>query len=142
MSDFMDSVSEQPVQDSPEQPAKAKRGRKPKAEAELYPVRLLKDYRPSGEFKVAAPKFEDDPESEVIEREPLGEQEILDERGRIKVVATGEYAKCIGLKRDYVQGEDGKKRLEDIPGQTILLEKDEANRLLKLGLAERAFVAY
>lgn len=69
----------------------------------LYPVKLLKNYRPAAEFKVQDRKDPEDEESEIVWRKPT----------------TTERAKCVA-------------------GKTLNVNADEARRLLKLRIGERA----
>jgi hypothetical protein len=83
----------------------------------LHAVKLLKNYRPAGDFKVL--KIEDEESEDPVwaEYEPEGEYEILNEKGKIDVVASGDRAKCMADTR-------------------LMLPKSEAQNLLRLGIAE------
>lgn len=80
-----------------------------------FPVKLLKNLRPAGKFKV---KRTDKITGEEKFEEPIGEQEVM-EGGKITAVATGDYAKVF-------------------KGNTILLPLDEAKYVIEKKIAERA----
>ncbi len=84
----------------------------------LYPVKLVRNYRPIGEFKVLELLDGEDPNSGWEERKPDGEFEVLDDKGKITQVASGERWKVTA-------------------GSRLMLNKDEARNLLKIGVAER-----
>ena len=105
--------------------------RKPKAPA-LVPVKLLRDYRPGGNFKVwtIEETDEDGEPTKYGKRDPEGSPpsavEKMNKHGVPYVyplAATGEYARVAA------------GRIIDIP-------KAEANRLLKLRIAEKPEESY
>lgn len=58
----------------------------------MFPVKLLKNYRPLGKFQVFAPV--EGSEDEAMEwRDPIGTDEIRNDEDKITRVATGEQAK-------------------------------------------------
>ena len=84
----------------------------------LHAVMLLKNYRPAGDFKVLHVVDEAEEEDIILqEREPDGEYEVLNDKGKIETVASGERHKCW-------------------TGTRIMLPKAEAQRLLRNGVAE------
>lgn len=91
---------------------------------EMYPepIKLLYNYRPAGAFKVVVRENDELPGSPMVEREPIGEAEILDERRRVVVAAKDEYAKVPA-------------------GSIVRLSRVEARRLLMLRKAEITDVA-
>lgn len=82
----------------------------------LHAVKLLKNYRPEGEFKMLKLKDEEDPDSPWVEYDPDGTPEMLDEKGKISVVASGDMHKVW-------------------ENSCIMLPVAEAKRAFKLGIA-------
>ena len=89
-------------------------------EPTYHPVKLLRNYRPADDnFKILDNLSEsEDDDPKWVERDPEGEHEILDERGKILVVADGDYAKVS-------------------KGTVIMLEKEAARKVLRNGVAQR-----
>ena len=83
----------------------------------LHAVKLLRNYRPAGDFKVL--RVVDEEAEEVVWREydPDGEYEELNEKGKIVTVASGDIHKCW-------------------PNMRLLLPREEAQKLLRKGIAE------
>lgn len=88
-----------------------------KPETELYPVKLLKNYRPSTEFKILEQDNPEDEMSEWTPRDPEGTVEKLED-GLIVKCAVGDYKKVWA-------------------GTVIMLPKNMARILLKERRAER-----
>jgi hypothetical protein len=84
-----------------------------------YPVKLLKNYRPTGkDFKVLVETTDDEGFKEMVPRDPEGTMEKT-ENGKIVVVATMDYSKVN-------------------KGASLLLNKTEAQHVLKNKIAERS----
>ena len=83
----------------------------------LHAVKLLRNYRPAGDFKVL--RVVDEEAEDVVwsECDPDGEYEILNDKGKIEVVASGDRHKCFSDMR-------------------IMLPREEAQKLLRKGIAE------
>ncbi len=64
-------------------------------DAKLYPVKLLKNYRPGGDFEVQDLEIPEDPESNLIWREPT----------------TQERAKCVAGKTVNINAVEAKRLL-------------------------------
>ena len=82
----------------------------------LYPVKLLRNYRPEGEFEIQVRAVPNDPESELIFRRPQGRPAKMVEGEEVSPPG-GEWAKAIA-------------------GMTIKLPKDEAKRIVAMKIAE------
>ena len=83
----------------------------------LYPVKLLKNYRPSGEWQIQKYADPEDTEAGLVWVDPDGDDPVYDAKGREIEAPTGEKA---GAKA----------------GWTIRLDKDRAKRIVAMKIAE------
>jgi hypothetical protein len=108
-------------------PTKAKTTESPKLEEqkentlELFPIRLTHNYRPvnAAEAKILDPVLGDDGEVDHYDERVLeGFPEKKNEDGKVKQCASREYASVVA-------------------NTVLMVPKDEARRLLRLGRAQR-----
>ena len=115
MNDALEAVAgEQAV----EQPKRRGRPKQKTEEEKLLPVKLMRNYRPRGNFKVMVLSDPEDPASELVPRDPEGSDEKRDGK-EVTAHATGEYAKVRS-------------------GATILLTTAEAQDVVRSPIAIRA----
>lgn len=127
--EFSEDVNEaevELVEDTPK-----RRGRQPKSETapaksatfdlpDGFPVRLLRNYRPVGKFRVFRPLFEGEPSAGERQTLPIGGDDVIDvDTGKIVEHASGDYAKVA-------------------KGTKLCMTREEARVMIEKGIAERA----
>ena len=80
----------------------ASKATKAKSKDKLFPVKLLRNYRPAGKFKVV------DVDEKGVEtmRDPIGDQESENQ------LATGDYAKVFKKTKIYLDVEEAKVAID------------------------------
>lgn len=113
--------------------------KRPGRPEKLFPVRLLKNYRPMGRFLIVDQEEDEDGNVTYTDREPQGiteKDDWIDENEpelgrRITRLATAERLKVFAHRGiNKITG-------EDLPNTIVKLPKDEANMLFRQKIGER-----